>query len=257
MARRLGDLTTGLADAAKFFGKLQVVFKEHYSYGVLTPETFDQFVDDILACLPRRTDRRSVRDSVIHLLNQELKPNVLELLAFRLSGNAQHLRSRAVLPWAGQPATERAFFQVVSVTVLPIREGKKEAVRLDLVAITGYGAGLKCSRVFTSAFLRYAGSSVFGFTPPRGGLPISSPIELAGLRFEATVTPQECQRRGEFTFDKFKMAGSVKNYNRRVIKGRRRQFEACPKKKQHDCLQCPLTRDDCPRALLPRKDKTT
>lgn len=191
-------------------------------------------------------DQKAVWESVRNLAGQQMTSALITQTCWRLAGNLHRLRTGiCVPPWHLQYAPEWVPVQVVSHTRINRRNKWCTQYRLRILA------GTSCPNVmiktWADSFARVV-SGRLGFSAPWGKYPLVDLAELVNLRFYAYIEPAQCQG-GRPDFERIACSQSMQDWNRILIKQRRRVDFKCPQGFEHQCFECPMGYVDCEPAV--------
>lgn len=197
-------------------------------------------------------DHQLILSSVRYLSGLQLSEPQLKELAWRLAGNTGRLRDgRAAPPWARQEQREWVPVQVVAgryaIQKRPNDKFGKSGRTLRFRVLAGTPCPLELTQWWSHKKCDAVAASL-GFTrrPP---LYKADQGELTSLRFLVLIDPAKSLR--EPWFYHVNAPQSLVEYNKGIIKMRRRVGFACPEGFEHQCFQCPLGARTCPAATHP------
>lgn len=251
--------------------KLACSVVQGYEGKRLVGDDFRDFVDVIHTEMPK-VPYSTLFNSIQHLAGQPITQEVNKELTWRLAGNQHHLRKGTIVP----PYTRQLFPEWVAVQVWDVerklgwkylgdkKEGnkvEKHEVEMDLFVLAGTPAGklLKFSRP-ANVFRRRETKSMLGFTPYDKRLwnryfvgdnnyPMHDVRQIVKLRFFVYLDPI-ASKAGEaaFKFENVKCSGTMRKWNRMIMKRRERQNFQCPRGYELSavpCHQCEMGFDLC------------
>lgn len=214
---------------------------------------FESFVDDVASCLLKKTPRECVFKSLAHLAGEKLTKEVLDDTCWRLAGNLQRLKTRAVVPWHKQRHKE--WVPVQFVNAAKKRGGrKKTGWMFTFQVLAGTPCPLTIQQFWTDRFCgRMSHSLGFQWMPshksgqqPRGVY--QHPTEYVTLRMAVHIEPELCTGAGP-DFKKIELPDSLHRWNREQLKYRDRLEEGyeCPNKYPDSlpCYRCPIGYVEC------------
>ena len=219
-------------------------------YARLVRDDFYEFVDCIRRHFWPSLEPQVITDSCMYLLGQELRPEELSRLAWRLSANARRLKNgHPVLPWQGQDGYEWVPAQIINWTIGKSRHGKIGA-HFDFRILMGLAAGLKTRQFWTTRYCRVFASRMGFDAHPGGKYPFIDVRQMANLRLYVRTLPGTV----DLSFDLLGFPGSVLEWNRPIIKRRSRLEFQCPRNYPFEqyCHTCPVGLDQCDAAVHPR-----
>jgi len=210
-----------------------------------------------LSCLlqsgfPKYVDEDILFRSIRHLSGQLLDEDILRNECWRLAGNYLDLtQGRPVPPWTHQRYREWVPLQVVECRLCRVSR-RKIGAELDARCLAGTPCTEICRFRWTTDFAR--GFSIhLGFTPSWKDYPLRMLEQLVGLRFYGQMEPPDPNheyRQGLY-FDKMQPSAACLNYNRKLIRARRRLGFKCPRGYRHPCHKCYVGYRECPVATHP------
>ena len=164
-------------------------------------DTFQAFVDDMAAYLPKSVSREGLRASLIPLAGELLTPQLLDETCWRLLGNLWKLSHRpyqVVLPWAVQRIKEWVPVAVLGAKPKTTSRGK-HGYLFTFRVLAGSPCPLLLHRFWTNRLCSYV-ARYMGFQrlpSDKSARPIQrlfrNPTELVGLRLSVLVEPQYSQ----------------------------------------------------------------
>jgi len=223
--------------------------------GICEGDDFEILVDDIKEQLPSTIIREVIRDSVIDLAGERLRPELLTETAWRLAGNVKRMSKhrKAVTPWNRQSVPEW-----VPVQVLEVRRRMGPKGRAGWMFTFQVLAGLSCPEKLTAFWTpRFCAfiSKRLGFrkrrpsgneTRPVTGL-YSHPIELVTMRLLVLIDPDLSAK--EPKFEKTHMSPALLDWNKEQLKYRDRILPKCKCPKSYPtskpCYRCHVGYSNC------------
>lgn len=216
--------------------------------GEMTPAEFAAVAKVYRELLPGNIQLRFISRSLEHRIGVKISQETLAEDAWLLTGNYDSLRRGVtVRPWLAQQSPEWVPLQVVE-TVMHRTQSNKVGAVFYLRALAGSPAGQLFETFRTTKFCRWLARDL-GFTRDEGRRPFRRIDEMVNLRLYALLLPND--RGPQPLFDKFCVTSAFQSHNIKLLKVRNREFEACPKRYQHDCHACPLGYDRCQYATHP------
>lgn len=212
---------------------------------VAAGESFDRLVYLITQAVPRLPEK-AVRESIRNIAGEPLTEPLISQTCWRLAGNVQRLRRGLMVPpWHVQQDAEWVPVQVLSYT----RERRKHRwlSQYRLRALAGTPCPCVIVKSWADSFARVVAGRL-GYSPPWGKHPLRDLSELVNLRFYALVEPDQCAP-GRPGFERLVCSQSMLEWNRRLIKMRRRVDFQCPRGFEHECFQCHVGYRDCEPAV--------
>lgn len=193
-----------------------------------------------------------LRDSMKYLAGREMTQRLLHELAWRLAGNMDRLRtSRVVNAWSNQEGVEWVPLQVVATRYeIKKRQGSKfgragRTMRFAILA--GSPCPMQITQWWSNEKIDVVAYAVgFKRKPPMYKADHS---ELMSLRFLGLIDPARSTR--EPGFFHVSCPTSFLEYNRAVIRQRRRIRFQCPQGYEHHCHVCPHGARSCEAAVHP------
>jgi len=209
----------------------------------LSGETFSKFIDTILQFMPPNVDRKTINLSVLENVGKSLTKEEMFNLSWRLAGNLDSLNTGIAVPsWINQITDEWVPVQIINSE--PYRNRYNDKGHLFDFRIM---AGTSCPQIITkfwsNRFCHYIAKQL-GFTNSYGEMPLLDGSEFVSMRLQVLI---EAERSYEYpVFDKVHTTQSCINWNRKILKLRKRLSAPCPNDFTHECYRCFVGYSDCP-----------
>ncbi len=193
--------------------------------------------------------RDALADSLRYLLGRDFDMDVGRELAWRLAGNLERLKAgEPVPPWTAQRGLEWVPVQVTGGRK-SWKKAEKGRMRFGwtylFTVLAGSPTGRDIRQWWTTDKAAVVGARLgFSRKPPYHREDMD---ELVGLRFCALLDPKLSDRGPGFHH--IHCPSTFEEYNREVIKKRRRIDFACPEGFPHSCSQCFVGTRECPAAV--------
>lgn len=191
-------------------------------------------------------------NSMRYLVGREMTPKLLRELAWRLAGNLGPLKAGApVPPWARQTVPEWVPVQVVAtryaIQKKPHEKRGRPGRTMRFLALAGTPCPGTMTQWWSNEKIGVVATAVgFRRKPP---LVMADKAELMSMRFAALVEPARSQR--EPGFYHVACPPAFMEYNRALIRKRRRIRFECPEGFDHPCHLCHLGARSCEAAVHP------
>lgn len=211
-------------------------------------ELFDELVTVLHRELPVTAPYDVIEDSCRYMLGEELTPEMLATVSWRLAANAKRLKNcHPVQPWTGQPVPEWVVAQVVGWEIAANKR-RKTGANLTFKILAGRAVTESCTEFWTRKYCHMM-SRRMGFSRYNGPYPFTDARELTSLRLFLRIEPNK----GELSFDQMAVPSGCLAWNKKQIRRRARVGFRCPKKfpDSHYCYQCHVGRDQCAAAVHP------
>lgn len=222
---------------------------------VPTGDEFERMVEDVREVLDRskdKVDHYSLHASLRHLAGQELTEARLYDVAWRLAANLKTLKEGIpVPPWVRQQFEEWVPVQVVAsryaIQKKPYERHGRSGRMMRFKILSGSPAPLEITQWWSNSKIDVVAYAIgFRRRPP---MIKADGSELMSMRFAVLIEPGLSLR--EPGFYHVSCPPSFMEYNRELIKLRRRIGFECPEGYDHQCYQCPLGVRSCVAACHP------
>jgi hypothetical protein len=214
--------------------KMEAALSKTYVGSTPRGDAFNIFVDDVTAQLPKTVVRQYVYDSLRHLAGERITAPLLLNNLWRLAGNVNRLRRKAVPPWNHQSFAE--WVPAAIVAACKRRNGAGKIGYLYSFQILG---GLACpmivTKFWTNKFCHYF-SRHLGYAKRRfratAAVPkniFRHPREFVTMRLQILIEPRLCTF-NEPGFDKVKVGSAQLKWNHEQMAFRDRLTDeyGCP-----------------------------
>ncbi len=214
---------------------------------------FERMVDDARDVLAHdKIEHHPLHASLRHLVGQEMTEKRLFEVAWRLAGNLRQLKDgQAVTPWVRQAAAEWVPIQVVATRYAIQKKPQEKYGRSGRTMRFKVMAGTPCP----AEIIQWWSNEKLDVVANAIGFKRNSPLykadqaEFMSMRFVGLVEPRLSDRGPSFFH--VGCPPSMLEYNRDLIKMRRRIDFACPEGFDHACHLCPLGVRSCEAAVHP------
>jgi hypothetical protein len=226
----------------------------------LKGDDFDEFVEHVLESLPKGISRKTLLDSIRHLVGQKLTAHLLDETCWRLAGNVKRLKqTRAVAPWTGQKHPEWVPVQIQKVRLqLGGRRGTEIGHEVSFRVVAGTSCPLIITQWWSRKKSRYLAQfkdeqgNGFGFIRAWPNQPtpyeFKDPKQLVTLRCLLLIEPKLCDSEGPNFHEIAHSSGTTKwNKEQQKFRARLEAPYLCCKEMPADipCHQCPVGLDTC------------
>lgn len=227
---------------------LQKIFSQRTDKG----KTLDWLLDHtkLLQQVFKKADPKALTEVLRTAFSGPVGPDAKERLAYFLAANEANLnRGLVTLPGYSPPKDRQQWchWQLLDLS-FPDDKGKIRAV---LRCLSGYPALETLEEVWTEGRCRVLGR-IAGFTAPWGSFPYRRREEMLGFLFVADTNREHKFGRSTFKMEGIKCNSASLNYNRQLLRVRRRDKLDCLRGFDFDCQSCTLGLGDCPAAVRPR-----
>lgn len=203
---------------------------------------------------PNTTSELTLRECLVYLLGQRPSLEELELLAWRLAGNAHRIaKHRCVFPWHGQAVDELLPAYIDQARPYVTKAGKPGHIyRFKILA--GLSAGMYTEQFWSDSFCRFI-SRDCGFVRRGDGTRFHQGKQFVLLRFLLNISADKSIDKPEFSTVHTPLPSSLIAWNRYILKCRLRLTPTtnCPPGKQRartmPCHLCDVGFGHCPNAV--------
>lgn len=211
---------------------------------VLRGSVFEEFVDHVVAVMPKGVLRNAVFETLRHLAGSALTPQASFAAAWRLAGNVHRLkRGIPTPPWTVQ--TEHEWVPVEVTAGMPSRNHQNKAGTIFSFLIwAGSPCGMTIRLFWSNEVSRFVARRL-GFSSMRGKFPYANPLELVRLRGVVLLDPALSRETPKFRQVREKLPSAFLTWNRNILRVRKR-LEPCPRQFKHACHQCVVGYSECP-----------
>jgi hypothetical protein len=232
-----------------------------FLYKKLVSDTYWDFVDCLHKKLPFPILRNTIHESVKSILKQELTPDLLKEVSWRLAGNVDKLTEQIpAYPWLGQLELEWIPVQITGIQA--VKTNGEFKTLLVFQSLGGSVVPLKITQTWSNKKIKYLatyktpGGNGFGFS--KSHFNSKGEQTAKGLFKDARqfyrlcclmlIGPAKSDRGPEII--EITNTSATTSYNKKIIRGRDRHLTACLKNLPvaHDCHLCPYGIDKCPMA---------
>lgn len=206
-----------------------------HCHETLQGESLTHFVTQLRRLLPEGIESDTLFESVRYLAGQELMPQELLKLCWRLAGNVEWLRAGGTVP----PWTSQRDAEWVPLEILGARLDRDRYDKIGYSYTFRVLAGKSCPMRITAFWQRPLIKHVarhIGFSAPWGKLPFHSGEELVGLRLLGYVEPERSREQPGF-YD-LHFPASFVSRNRKDVLRQRLKITPCPNAWTHPCRRC-------------------
>jgi hypothetical protein len=253
----LGELPKGvyfdISDAITRAKCLKAAFSGYFQEDSSSREFFD-LVRQVRKCLPAGLSDQVIVDSISHLKGGLVTDNEVGETAWRIAGNIPLLKQG--VPVCSTISMTHSGWGVVQVkSCRPFllnpssRHTRNRGCIYTLFVLTGPAAGKTIEKFLGLKYLKGI-SKALGFSAPYKKTPFKDERELFWMRFAGWFSP-ELARDNKPSFSEVVVSSAMKNWNKNLIKLRKRIGFNCPISQPEaklPCYNCWMGKDRCSAA---------